>query len=154
MHHLLNVATTLLLTLIPVDSAYLPTPEGEAISTVINFRHYIMGDSLPFDTCSVYEALGRPTNFPEGLDDQARGLLSDMRCAEDAATPDRQDRYHVVTVDSIRIIEGSPRIHLSVSRGHYIYREEFVLKRRPDGVVVVIDVHIRDLLIVTRPGLE
>lgn len=109
---------------------------GDALSAVgeaMYFRRSALGDSLPFDACSVYERTGRPAGFPQGLLPGVRPLL-DHPVADPCgrAGPEAGVRYpRVVRVDSVVIADSTAQVHLQVRRGEWAYNEVHHLVARP-----------------------
>jgi hypothetical protein len=105
------------------------------IGDVMMLRVSAMGDTLPYDACSVFEAVGRPADFPAGLLPGVVPLLD--RAGPDpcsAESPRVGARFpRVVRVDSVRIGRTSAAVHLAVMRGEWRYRETFLFNPLPDG---------------------
>lgn len=110
----------------------------QAIDRVITARAGQMGDRLPFDACSVYEQSGRPAAMADGLTAGARELLdrsgSDP-CAQPAAAALPGQR-RIVRVDSVILMDSVAHVNLTVIRGEWSDREQYILRRCaavPDG---------------------
>lgn len=106
-----------------------------AIGQAMLFRQSVLGDSLPFDACSVYERSGRPGSFVSGVLPGLRGLLD--RSVDDPCSlpkPSAGDRTeYLVRVDSVVIADSTARVHLHVRRGEWSYTEVYSLAARPAG---------------------
>jgi hypothetical protein len=105
------------------------------IGDVMMLRAGALGDTLSYDACSVFEAAGRPADFPAGLLPGVVPLLD--RAGPDpcsAESPQAGARFpRVVRVDSVRIARASAAVHLSVMRGEWRYREIFLFDPLPAG---------------------
>lgn len=106
-----------------------------AIGQAMFFRQSVLGDSLPFDACSVYERSGRPNPFVGGLLPGLRGLLDrpvDDPCSlPKPSAGGRTER--LVRVDSVVIADSEARVHLHVRRGEWSHTEVYSLATRLDG---------------------
>lgn len=98
-----------------------------ALSAVMQFRHEWMADNTPFDVCSTFELLGRPSDFPSSLPSQVRGLLDGEptscagRPAWNAASKRRALPQRVAFTDSLA------RVRLWIRWGEQSYVEDYVL---------------------------
>lgn len=103
------------------------------MSAVLDFRVHWMGDSTCVDGCSVYNALGRPANFPAGLYTSLVRLLDRVRepCANDPARVAARWPRNFISVESVsgRI----PRVDLRIVKGEYSFRETYSLRTWPNA---------------------
>lgn len=110
---------------------------GDALSAVVEamyFRRSALGDTLPFDACSVYEKGGRPDAFPTGILPGLRSLL-DRPVADpcSAPRPSAGSRYErLVRVLSVEMADSAAQVHLNVRRGEWTYTEVYHLSTRAD----------------------
>jgi hypothetical protein len=106
-----------------------------AIGEAMFFRGRTLGDSLPFDACSVFEQSGRPADYLEGILPGLRSLLDrqgDDPCA--APFPAADQRFvHRVRVDSVIVEDSAARVRLHVRRGEWSHDETYYLSRTGDG---------------------
>ena len=105
------------------------------VNAVMRHRAMIVGDSTRFDACSVYTAVGRPADFPAGIDPSVVRLLdrTTTPCAGDPARVSVARPRYFVRVDTVAPGTGAaPRVTLTVTRGEYRYRESYTL-RKGDG---------------------
>jgi hypothetical protein len=103
-----------------------------SINAVLHHRADLVGDTTPFDACSVHRALGRPTDFPAGIDARLARLLD--RVANDPCTGDPSrvtSRWppRFVQIDSV--VPG--RVVLTVRKGDYSFREAYTLRAEKNG---------------------
>lgn len=106
----------------------------DAVNTVLDFRINWVGDFTKFDACSIFEAVGKPADFP-------RGVLSPFLRALDSAAPDcgnpRSEESPAsgsrVVVDSIAIHAESATTYITVHKGEQVYREDYHLVNRTPG---------------------
>ena len=109
------------------------TKEAALVNAVLDHRAHWLGDSTRFDACSVYNALGRPANFPAGLDTSLVRLLDRVRepCANDSARVVVRWPRRFVSVESVS--SGGPRVILRVVKGEYSWRETYTLRTWPNA---------------------
>src|SRR4051812_24315717 len=95
--------------------------EVRALNAVLRHRAYLLGDSTRFDACSVYNALGRPANFPSGIDPTLVRLLDRTSdpCRRDSSSVAVHWPPYLVRVDSL----APARAVLTVVKGEYSFRE-------------------------------
>lgn len=106
-----------------------------AVAEVMTLRRGALGDSLPFDACTVFEQTGRPSGFPRGIPPGLIPLL-DRTGPDPCATkaPGDGDRLRrTVRVDSVTITDSAASVHLSVTRGEWSYKEEYAFTLLPQG---------------------
>jgi hypothetical protein len=106
-----------------------------AVGEAMIFRRSVLGDSLPFDACSVYEKSGRPDPFVSAILPGLRSLL-DRPVNEPCSLPrpgaDRRvERF--VRVDSVVVADSIAQVHLHVRRGEWSHTEVYHLSVRPGG---------------------
>lgn len=144
MHHQLvsravSIALAALASAAPNPLIGQTAPPENPLSAIVEamfFRRTALGDSLPFDACSVYEQGGRPTEFPNGILPGLR-LLLDRPVADPCSVPKPSagSRYErLVRVDSV--VPGEPgtvRVHLHVRRGEWTYEEVYYLAAGSGG---------------------
>lgn len=111
----------------------------------MQFRHYWMRDSTPFDACSIYEVPNRPADFPNGIESPQRDLLD---WATDPCTPVETPSSSMgwpqrITLQALTITEWVAYAHLNVQHGENIHQEDYtlVLSSAP-GHWKVQDVHV------------
>lgn len=127
----------LLLCAVPCPLSAQQAARGDALSAVVEamyFRRSALGDSLPFDACSVYEQGGHPADFPAGVLPGLRTLL-DRPVADPCGVPKPSagSRYErIVRVLSVERADSGAQVHLSVRRGEWTYTEVYHLSLRPD----------------------
>ena len=113
------------------------TKEAALVNAVLDYRAHWVGDSTVVDACSVYSALGRPANFPAGIDTSLIRLLDRVRepCANDSARAVFRWPRYFVSVDSISIggASGGARVSVRVVKHEYSYRERYTLRAWPNG---------------------
>ena len=116
-----------------------------AANEVIAFRVNWMGDSTPFNACSVYRAAERPVNFPEGISLPLRSAL------DQTATPCEGRRSSgvpgawtpEVTVDSVTLAgDTAAVVFVTVRKGEISYFEEYSLRSARPGHWSVPEVRI------------
>lgn len=103
-----------------------------SINAVLHHRADLVGDTTPFDACSTYRALGRPTSFPAGIDPRLTRLLdrvADDPCAGDSSRVMSRWPPRFVQIDSV--VPG--RVMLTVRKGDYSYREAYTLRTEQNG---------------------
>jgi hypothetical protein len=106
-----------------------------AVAEVMALRRGALGDSLPFNACTVFEQTGRPSGFPVGIPPGLIPLL-DRTGPDPCATkaPGDGDRLQrTVRVDSVRVTDSTASVHLSVRRGEWSYKEEYAFALLPQG---------------------
>lgn len=107
----------------------------DAVAEVMALRRGALGDSLPFDACTVFEETGRPAGFPGGLPPGLIPLL-DRNGPDPCSTerPGAAGRFpRTVRVDSVRVTDSSAAVHLSVRRGEWSYNEDYFFTALPNG---------------------
>lgn len=106
-----------------------------AIGQAMFFRQSVLGDSLPFDACSVYERSGRPSPFVSELLPGLRSLLdrpvNDPCSLPGPSAGGRTER--LVRVDSVVVVDSTARVHLYVRRGEWSHTEVYFLAARQEG---------------------
>jgi hypothetical protein len=105
-----------------------------AVDAVIGYRRGFMGDTLRIDACSLFEAVGRPADFPAGISPGNLPALDrgDARPCKGSRAPGLRLPYRVY-VDSLTVSDSVARVYLTVARGEASYRETFTLPRVRDG---------------------
>jgi hypothetical protein len=104
------------------------SPELAAVNTVLDWRLNWSGDVTPFNACAIYEAAGRPENFPVGIQPGLiRGLdrTSEPCSGRDPAQSGAWRRE--VLVDSIVVNGASATVYVTVSKGEMSYHECYLL---------------------------
>lgn len=110
-------------------------PKIEAVNTVLDFRLNWVGDPTKFSACSVFDAVGRPADFP-------RGVLPPLLRGFDSTTPNCTARHPEassasrprVAVDSVTLQDNSATAYVTVHKGEQVYREDYYLINRTPGV--------------------
>jgi hypothetical protein len=106
------------------------------VNAVLDHRAHWVGDSTRVDACSVYEALGRPANFPAGINPNLIPLLDRTRdpCAADSARVTVRWPPRFVRMDTLQA-NGSagPYVALTIVKGEYRYREHYTLRTWQSG---------------------
>lgn len=145
MHRLSIVAVVLALTLSQNDVA--DSHDGAAVMTrVITFRLYWLDDSLPFEACSVYRALGEPANFPVGLVDPPVSSMLKPEGRNPCSVPEPDiDPTMAVRVDSMDVAPPVGHVYLTVRRGEYRMQETYEVRRYAPDFWEVADVRIGSL---------
>lgn len=107
--------------------------DAALVNAVLDYRAHWAGDSTRVDACSAYNALGRPANFPAGIDTSLLRLLDRVRepCAADSARVALRWPRRFVTVESVQ--SGVPRVVLRIVKGEYSWRETYTLRTWPNG---------------------
>jgi hypothetical protein len=106
-----------------------------AVAEVMALRRGALGDSLPFDACTIFEQAGRPSGFPAGIPPGLIPLL-DRTGPDPCATkaPGDGDRLQrTVRVDSVTVTDSAAFVHLSIRRGEWSYNEEYTFASLPQG---------------------
>jgi hypothetical protein len=120
------VALTMLL---GATNASAQRKEIALLNAVMKYRAFIVHDSTPFDACSVYNAVGRPTDFPAGFDRTVLPLLDRVEnpCGADSARVAVRWPPLFVRVESVTAAPsgGQPSVVLAVRKYEYTYREGF-----------------------------
>lgn len=100
-----------------------------AINAVMDFRLSWAGDSTKFDACSVFTALDRPTDFPNGILAPFHRLLDRTTepCADDASRAASQYPTYVVKVDSLSLADSTGAVLLTVRKHEHRYFEHYEL---------------------------
>ena len=102
--------------------------ELAAVNTVLDFRLNWVGDATKFNACSVYNATGRPADFPARiLPPLARGLDHTSVPCEGRAPGVPGAWTPEVLVDSIAVHGESATVLLTIRKGEISYREEYSL---------------------------
>jgi hypothetical protein len=98
----------------------------QVVSDVMVLRRGALGDTLPYDACSIHQQTGRSTDFPAGLLPGVIPLLDRTDadpCARETAGESRFPRF--VRVDSVGISDSAAAVYLSVYRGEWRYEEAY-----------------------------
>ncbi|HEU0013865.1 MAG TPA: hypothetical protein VFQ45_09280 [Longimicrobium sp.] len=103
-----------------------PTREEAAVNAVISHRVQWLRDDTPFHACRVFEALGRPADFPAGILPAHRRLLTRTQdpCAPPAPGAPPAD---VVLLDTLLVQDSTARVSLTVRAGERVHREQYRL---------------------------
>lgn len=103
------------------------SPELAAVNTVLDWRLNWLGDNTSFNACTIYEAVGRPANFPAGvLPGLIRGLdRTSAPCEGRAQAAGASQRE--VTVDSVTLRGDSATVFVTVRKGEIRYYEAYML---------------------------
>lgn len=117
-------ASILVLSTAPLTAQ--PSNETRVLNAVMRHRAYVTGDSTRFDACSVYNALGRPTNFPAGIDPGLAPLLDRTKdpCTRKSSSVTVRCPPYMVRVDSLM----TGRAVLRIVKGEYSFREAYTLR--------------------------
>jgi hypothetical protein len=103
--------------------------EIAVLNAVIKYRAFIVRDSTPFDACSVYNAVGRPADFPAGFDRIVLPLLDRVvnPCGADSSRVAVRWPPRFVRVESVSVAPGSdqPGVVLAIRKYEYTYHEAF-----------------------------
>lgn len=112
-------------------------PKNMAIvNAVLDHRANWIGDSTRVDACSVYEALGRPDDFPAGIRPDLLRLLDRTRdpCADDTTRIAVRRPQRFVRLDTLQAGGGAtPYVALTIEKGPYSYRERYTLEAEERG---------------------
>jgi hypothetical protein len=121
---LLCLAATLCSTAVIAQAA---TNRGKiaAVNTVLDYRVVWMEDSTPFDPCTVYEAMGRPSNLGAALTRSAQRVVvaGAAPCSGAAQRPSR-----IVRVDSVTLGDTLGRVFVTVWKGEKRLFETYNLR--------------------------
>lgn len=101
------------------------------LNAVMKFRAAVIHDSTSFDACTVYNAVGRPVDFPAGFDRIVLPLLDRTAepCAQDSARAANRWPRRFVRVESVTPgATGGPTVVLLVTKYEYQYREAYLLR--------------------------
>ncbi|HWK90382.1 MAG TPA: hypothetical protein VNP72_10310 [Longimicrobium sp.] len=103
-----------------------PTPGEAAVNAVLSHRAQWLHDATPFNACRVYEALGRPADFPAGIRPAHRRLLSrtDNPCAPLAPGTQHGD---MVFLDTLLVGDSTAKVSVTVRAGEQVHREQYRL---------------------------
>jgi hypothetical protein len=101
-----------------------------ALNRVMHFRLFWLRDPMPLATCTAFEVLGRPADFPSKLSPFVAQLLD-----QDANTCGRQEGATragcpIVQLERLSLLDPTATVELLVNTGHYLHRERYVLERR------------------------
>jgi hypothetical protein len=125
-----------------------------AVGEAMYFRRSALGDSLPFDACSVYERSGRPADFPAGILPGLRSLL-DRPVTDPCGVPKPSEgsRFErLVRVISVEMGDSAAQVHLNVRRGEWTYTEVYHLSfRASDGAWALCEVRMYPPVHTTPP---
>lgn len=133
MHQVLTRGALLALFCLATDAADAgcQTPvsrEIAAVNTVLDFRLNWVGDTTPFNACSVYMAAGNPADFPAGiLPPLARGLDRAGAPCEGRISGTPGAWTPEVLVDSIAVRGETATVYVTVRKGEISYYEEYSL---------------------------
>ena len=109
------------------------------VNAVLDHRAHWVGDSTHVDACSVYEALGRPANFPAGINSNLIPLLDRTRdpCAADSARVAVRWPPRYVRMDTLQATgSAGPYVALTIVKGEYRYRERYTIRTWQSGGTV------------------
>jgi hypothetical protein len=122
-----------------------PSTHGDisALSAVMVQRVVWMADATPFDACQVYQALGRPADFPHQLPLRARQLLD--HDGEPCTGP--PSTRPIVELHAIGVDGPRAQVVLRVTRQGYTYLETHDLRTQAErGPWRVIEVRLHGWL--------
>lgn len=132
------------------------SPSGNAllaVSEVMLYRRNALGDSLPFDACSVYERTGRPEALLSGIRPGLRSLL-DRQVDNPCAVPkpsERQRSERLVRVDTVVVADSTAEVHVHVRRDGWRHGEVYYFTNRADGGWALREVRMTPALHTTPP---
>ena len=113
------------------------------VNAVLGHRAHWIGDSTRVDACSVYEALGRPLDFPAGINPDLVPLLDRTRdpCAGDSTRvavrrPGRFVRFSRVQANG----NAAPYVELQITKSPYSYQERYTLHTWESGGSILVRV--------------
>lgn len=110
-------------------TAHAQRKEIALLTAVMKYRAFVARDSTPFDACSVYNAVGRPADFPAGFDRIVLPLLDRVvnPCGGDSLRAAVRWPPRFVRVESVTAApaSGQPAVVLAVRKYEYSYREAF-----------------------------
>ena len=131
-------------------------PSGNAllaVGEVMLYRRNALGDSLPFDACSVYERTGRPEALLSGIRPGLRTLLDrpiDHPCAVPKPS-EGQRSERLVRVDTVQIAGSTAEVHVHVRRDGWRHGEVYYFTSRADGGWALREVRMTPALHTTPP---
>ncbi|HEX6749269.1 MAG TPA: hypothetical protein VF092_18370 [Longimicrobium sp.] len=99
------------------------------LNAVMQFRAFVVRDTTRFDACSVYNAVGRPADFPAGFDRSVLPLLDRTvnPCGADSTRVAVRWPPRFVRVERVVVAPeaNGPHVVLAVRKYEYSYREAF-----------------------------
>lgn len=102
------------------------------LNAVMRYRMFWLGDSTKFDTCAAFEAVGKPPDFPKGIDKLFLSMLdADVSQCGRPASERVRIRGARVVVDVVAAMPAIGELRLSVRRGEYGHTEKYSLVRNP-----------------------
>lgn len=93
------------------------------LESVLNHRLYWMGDSTQFDGCT-FSAMQISESEASSLSRGIRRVISSRACGE-------QQPGSSIRVASVQTLDSVATVMLTITRGEYRYREEYLLAKRP-----------------------
>ncbi|MDB4952219.1 MAG: TonB-dependent receptor [Gemmatimonadetes bacterium] len=109
------------------------TAAAAVLSEAMAYRSVWMGDSTRFDACSVFNALGRPAGFPEGISPNVRGLLDRASDPCPPAATFRAAADREVRVDDVAVSDTTATLRATVRIGDKFHHERYGLQRSASG---------------------
>lgn len=116
------------------DAAEIGETRMAVANEVIGFRVNWMGDATPFDACSIYQAAGRPAEFPEGISPPLRRALDRTERPCEGRSPETPGAWTPrVAVESMIISRDTAAVFVTVRKGEISYYEEYSLSSGRPG---------------------
>jgi hypothetical protein len=105
-----------------------------AVEEAMAYRRGPLGDSLPFDACSVFQQTGRPRALLSNLSPGLHSLL-DRRTDDPCSIPQPGERRHErwARVDSVVVKSASAEVYLHIRRDGWQHDEVYFLTPRASG---------------------
>jgi hypothetical protein len=111
---------------------------GHALSAVdqtMSYRRGALGDSVPYDACSVFEQTGRPSEFLNRFRPGVRGMLD--RPLDDPCSVPRPNQgsrsERLIRVDTVLVTDSTAEVHLHVRRDGWRHGEVYYFTSRANG---------------------
>ncbi len=115
------------------------TPQVAALNAVVGYRLTWIGDSTPFDGCSVFRRIGSREQVTSGVLPGFRAWFTgSLRPCVEGEPVDRR-RETLVRVDSLALSDSAGRVWVTVRRGEQTHREEYWLKNPTPGLSWAVD---------------
>lgn len=125
----------------------------QAVGEVMLYRRDALGDSHPFDACSVYERTGHPDALVSAIRPGLRGMLDrqvDNPCAFSKPS-ERQRSERLVRVDTVLVTDSTAEVHVHVRRYGWRHGEVYYFTKRADEGWALREVRMTPALHTTPP---
>jgi len=120
-----------------------PTRAG-AVSEVMGSRLSYLDDDLPFEACSVYEALNEPADFPETIRSPViRGML--LGTPGSCVAPDTATYPGIMVIESLVFDPPTAEVFLRGRRTDLSWREEYLLINRGGDIWYIYEARIHSM---------